>query len=147
MVPNSGGIYACHSKSIPMSVFASHIAYYLERYRLGDTENAFSSLIELDHEALPELMAEFRAATDTDLRVFLLNAIWQHRQPSVIPLLGSALREGENAVWRQAMDGLVALACPEALEALGLAKTREFPRQHDTEEFRAWLEEAIEQAI
>ena len=128
-----------------MSAFASPIAYYLERYRLGDTENASFGLSELGHEALPELMAEFRAATDTDLRAFLLNVIWHQRQLSVIPFLGEALREGEKAVWRQAMDGLVALACPEALKVLCSAKTRVFPRKHDTEEFRAWLEEAIEQ--
>ncbi|WP_397385218.1 hypothetical protein [Prosthecobacter sp.] len=129
-----------------MSAFASHIAYYLERYRQDDAENAFCGLTEMNHEALPELIAEFRAATDPDLRDFLLHVIWQHRQHSVIPFLGEALREGEKAVWRQAMDGLVALACPEALEELGSAKTREFPRPRDTEEFRSWLEEAMEQA-
>ncbi|MFZ2278432.1 MAG: hypothetical protein WAW39_11555 [Prosthecobacter sp.] len=129
-----------------MSAFASPIAYYLERYHQDDTENAFFGLTELDHEALPELTAEFRAATDPDLRDFLLHVIWEHRQTSVIPLLGEALREGEKAVWRQAMNGLVALACPEAIEELGSAKTREFPRPRDTEEFRSWLKEAIEQA-
>ncbi len=129
-----------------MSAFATHIAYYLERYRQDDTENAFCGLTEMNHEALPELIAEFRAATDADLRAFLINVIWQHRQLSVIPLLGEAQREGEKAVWRQAMDGLVALAYPKAIEELGSAKTREFPRPRDTEEFRSWPKEAIEQA-
>ncbi len=129
-----------------MSVFASPITYYLERYRQGDTENAFCGLAQVDHEALPELMAEFRAAPETDLRAFLLNVVWQHRQTSAIPLLGQALREGETAFWRQAMDGLVAMACPEALEALRMGRSRQFPEERDTQEFRAWLEEAIEQA-
>lgn len=128
-----------------MPTFAPEIAYYLERYREGDDENAFHSLVELDHQVLPELLAEFRAATDPRLRVFLLGVIWQHRQPSVIPFLGEALLDSEPRVWREALDGLVALASPASLEALRAARTRHFSERRDTEEFRNWLEEAIEQ--
>jgi len=87
-----------------MSAFASPIAYYLERYHQGYEENAWFSLVELEPEALPELMAAYKAAIKAELRAFLLHVIWQHRQPSVIPFLGEALREGGKLVWRQAMD-------------------------------------------
>jgi HEAT repeat protein len=129
-----------------MPTFAPQIAYYLERYRESDADSAFHGLLELDHVALPELAAEFRAATDTRLRVFLLGVIWQHRQQSVIPLLAEALLDSEPRVWREALDGLVALASPASLAALRAARTRHFTKQHDAEEFRRWLEEAIEQA-
>jgi HEAT repeat protein len=129
-----------------MPTFAPQIAYHLERYRVGDADSAFHGLLELDHEVLPELAAEFRAATDTRLRVFLLGVIWQHRQQSVIPLLAEALLASEPQVWREALDGLVALASPASLEALRAARTRHFTEQHEAEQFRRWLEEAIEQA-
>jgi hypothetical protein len=128
-----------------MPAFATQIAHYLERYHMGDADGAFHGLLELDQASLPELMHEFREATDTRLRVFLLGVIWQHRQQSVIPVLGEALLDSEPPVWREALDGLVALASPASLEALYAARTRHFTRQQDEEEFHRWLEEAIEQ--
>ncbi len=125
--------------------FAPQIAYYLDRYRRGDVADAYHCLLELGDEALPELSAEFRAATDNQLREFLLGVIWQHRQQSVIPLVAEALLDSDPRVWREALDGLVALASPASLEALRAARGRQSPKQHDTEEFSRWLEEAIEQ--
>ncbi len=129
-----------------MPTFAPQIAYYLERYHEGDIDNAFHSLVELDHEALPELASEFRAATDTRLRVFLLGVIWQHRQQSVIPLLSEALLDSEPRVWKEALDGLVTLASRASIQALGAARTRQFANPRDAEEFRSCLEDAIQQA-
>ena len=129
-----------------MPTFAPQISYYLERYREGDADRALHGLLELDDEDLRELASEFRAATDTRLRVFLLGVIWQHRQQSVVPLLAEALLDSEPRVWREALDGLVTLASPASLEVLRAARTRHFTKQHDAEEFRRWLEEAIEQA-
>ena len=125
--------------------FAPQIAYYLDRYRRGDVADAYHCLLELGDEALPELSAEFRAASDNQLREFLLGVIWQHRQQSVIPLLAEALLDPDPRVWREAIDGLVALASPASLEALREARGRQFPKRRDTEEFSRWLEEAIEQ--
>lgn len=129
-----------------MPAFATQIAHYLERYHMGDADGAFHGLLELDQASLPELVHEFYAATETRLRVFLLGVIWQHRQQSVIPVLGEALLDSEPEVWREALDGLVALASPASLEALYAARMRSFTRQEDAKEFRCWLEEAIEQA-
>lgn len=126
--------------------FAAQIAYYLERYHMGDADGAFHGLLELDQASLPELVHEFRAATDTRLRVFLLGVIWQHRQQSAIPVLTEALLDSDAPVWREALDGLVALASPASIEALYAARTRSFTTQEDAKEFRCWLEEAIEQA-
>jgi len=118
----------------------------MDQYRRGEVDQAYHSLLELDHAALPELIAAFRAATNVGLRVFLLGVTWQHRQPSVIPLLAEALADSEPRVWREALAGLVALASPAALEALRAARGRQFPKRRDSEEFHRWLEEAIGQA-
>ena len=49
-------------------------------------------------------------------------------------------RDPAPEVWKQALDGLVCLASPEAWRALRSAADGE-----DDEERRAWIEEAIEQ--
>lgn len=66
----------------------------------------------------------------------------------MLPLLGAgkANKALEPRVWRQALKDLVALASPAALDLLRGERTRQFPTQRETEEFRIWLEEAVEQA-
>ena len=129
-----------------MPTFTPQIAYCLERFREGDAENAFHSLTEMDHASIPELIAEFQAATDAELKAFLLHVIWQHRQPSVIPLLGEALFSADREVWLEAMDGLVVFASTDAIAALCTARSRRFSQERDAEDFQFRLEEAISQA-
>jgi len=129
-----------------MQRFASEIEYYLEMFRRGNADNAFHGLLELDQDVLPELMEVFRATRKARIREMLVNVIWEYREKSVIPFLGEALRDSEPRVWRQGLDGLVTLASPEALDVLRAARTYEFSTKRDTERFRRWLEEAIEQA-
>jgi len=100
----------------------------------------------MDQDALPELIAVFSAERDAQVRAFIVEVVWQHRQQSTIPFLGEALHDSEPTVWRQALDGLVSLASPAALEVLRSARTRRFPNPRDTAEFRHWLQEAIVQA-
>ncbi len=129
-----------------MQRFASQIDYYLEMVRRGDTDNAFHGLLEIDRDILPELMVVFRSEQDVAVREFLVEVIWEYREQSAIPFLREVLFDSESRIWRQALNGLVALTSPAALEALRAARSREFPGQRDTQEFRRWLEEAIEQA-
>jgi hypothetical protein len=130
----------------PVSSHASAIAFYLEQYHQGRGDEAFDGLLELEHGALPDLANAFRRSTDTSVRTFLLNAIWQHRQPGAIPLLADALFDAEPQIWQEAMNGLVALASPESLEALRRARTRQFANDRESQRFSGWLEEAIGQA-
>jgi hypothetical protein len=129
-----------------MQTFAPQIAYYLHEFRHGDNENAFHRLVEMDHEILPHLIAAFRVEKDARVREFLVEVIWQHRQQSVIPFLGEVLFDSDPRVWKEALNGLVVLASPAALDALRAARTRQFRQQRETIEFCRWLEEAIEQA-
>ena len=124
-----------------MSMFEESVTHFIEMYRVGHAEDAFHGLLELDHAVLPELVATYRSSRDPDLRSFLLEVIWQHRQGSVIPLLGEALLDEHPRIWRQALDGLVALGSPAAVAVLRSARGH-----RDEEEFRRWVDEAIVQA-
>jgi hypothetical protein len=77
---------------------------------------------------------------DIVVRAMIVEAIWQHRQQSVISFLADALRDPAPMVWKQALDGLVALASPEVMTVLRSAANREIEAER-----RAWIEEAIEQ--
>ena len=122
------------------------IGEYCEMYLSGDYDNAFHGLLEMTPAILPDLMAAYRVEHDTQIRLFLLNVIWEYRDQSVIPLLGEALFDLQKRIWQEALDGLVALASPTAVDALRAARNRQFTTEHDTETFGLWLAEAIEQA-
>jgi hypothetical protein len=129
-----------------MKRFAPQIDYYLEMFRRGDTDEAFHGLLEIDRDILPELMVVFQTERDIGVRELLVEVIWDYRERSVIPFLGEALSDSEPRIWRQALNGLVTLASPAALDVLRTKRIRQFPTQRETDEFRRWLEEAIEQA-
>jgi HEAT repeat protein len=123
-----------------MSTFTTQISEYFQHHREGRREEAYFGLLEMSHEILPELIAAFRAESDSATRAFLVEVIWQHRQQDSIPFLGDALRSAETSTWKQAMDGLVALASPAAMDVLQSA------RNSGTDKFQSWLEEAIKQS-
>lgn len=127
------------------SIVMASVAEHLRRFRQGDHDGPFFALLETNHEIIPELVAAFRDEPEGEVRAFLVEVIWQHRQPSAIPILSQALHDADPKVWKQAMDGLVTLASRAALDALRSARNRHFPAPHQTDEFRSWVEEAIEQ--
>jgi HEAT repeat protein len=112
------------------------VEYYLEIARTG----GFHALLELDHGALTALQAAYRSEADPNTRSLIVHAIWEHRQPAALDFLGEALLDPAPEVWKQALDGLVTLASPEALRALQSAAKCE-----QNKERRDWIEEAIEQ--
>lgn len=130
----------------PTSSYSSAIAFYIEQYREGQSDDAFHGLLELDNGVLHELTQAFHESTDTSMRAFLLNVIWQHRQASVIPLLAEALFDRDSDVWKEAIDGLVTLNSPESLQALRRARMRQFTNDREGQRYREWLEEGIRQA-
>lgn len=117
------------------------VTYYLELARSGFRDEAFHGLRELSHDALPVMQSAYHNEHDPNIRELLVEAIWQHRQSSVIDFLLDALRHPDARVWKQALDGLVALASPAAIQALRSV----WDRETDSER-RAWFEEAIDQA-
>jgi HEAT repeat protein len=123
-----------------MEVNVKRTVFYLDCFRKGDRDAAFFGLLELGIEIHHHLMNLFRIEPETNVRTFLVQVIWQSRQPSVIPFLAEALRDNEPTVWKQALDGLVSLASPEVLKVLVTALERA-----STADFRHWLEEAISQ--
>jgi hypothetical protein len=129
-----------------MEQFTEAVQKCLRAYKAGNRDGALQGLLGLDHKVLPALITAFKQEKNVEAKAFLVNAIWQHRQQSVIPFLAEASCDPEALVWRQALDGLVALASRSALAAMRAARERDFSSPQQAEEFRHRLEEAIAQA-
>lgn len=71
-----------------MNPVASPVQEFLEKFRKGDRDAAFFGLLELDRRFLPELMSLFPCERDAQVRAFLVEILWQHREASTIPFLG-----------------------------------------------------------
>ena len=123
----------------------TEIVSLIDRFRSGDEDAALQGLIELPDDALADLTEYFRSEALAPIRALIVKAIWERRNPSSIPFLGEALRDPEEEVWQEALDGLVTLASVESFAVLQNAKISA-PSEHSKDRrFRLWLEEAIEQ--
>jgi hypothetical protein len=123
----------------------SYIGFYLQKLRAGDSEAAFRALTEVGHSVIPRLIDAFRSEDSASVRAELVTIIWNHRRPETAGFLGEALNDQSPEVWQNALDGLVTLRSSQALEILNGALTRQLPTKRQTEEFQAWVREAIGQ--
>ena len=126
-----------------MQDLSTQAAYYLEQLKSFrcDWDNVYHSLIEADHGIIPLLIAAFRNEPHPTIRAFLVEVIWQHRLPDTTVFLAEVLEDSNSTVWKNALDGLVALSTPEAIEVLRVAKRRATTMQSD--QIRC-IEEALE---
>ena len=124
---------------------ATDIREILAKFRSGAEEEAFFELLEMPGDVIPHLIGCFRSEALPAARAFLVKVAWERRNESVIPFLDEALRDSEEDVWQEALDGLVTLASAESLEVLQSARSREFADGAAQKRFCLWLEEATEQ--
>jgi HEAT repeat protein len=105
-------------------------------------ESAQCSLTSMP-ETLSMVAAACRAEREPERRAMLIHCLWQYRNPAAVPTLGSALRDADDQVWKEALDGLVTLGGAEAARVLRDARAALVG--DETRVKREWLEEAIEQ--
>jgi len=118
-------------------------SYHLRR--LSHDADAWHALAQADPRIVPILINAIRTEHDARVRVLILEAIRNYREPASIPCFAEALADPEPSVWKQALDGLVALDRPECIVAIEDARGRTFPREEDAILFREWLDEAVAQ--
>lgn len=105
---------------------------------------AFHALVELGPAILPLLDERLAEERDGGLRAELLAIAQALRVPGALPLFARGLADADERVWKAALDGLVALADPQALEILEAARESPAPGA-EAAEWRAWLDEAASQ--
>ena len=105
----------------------------------------YFELIEADHAVVPLLIAAFRAETNRSTRALLVDAIWEHRIPAVLEFLGETLADPDPPIWKNALDGFVALGTAAALDGLRAARARVAAAPGPDAERLQWIDEAVEQ--
>ena len=119
------------------------MAHHIERLRAG--EDVFLPLAQAEDAVVPRLIEAFRAEHDPDVRAALVEIIWQHRLPETIEFLAQALADDAPEVWKNALDGLVALGGEAAIEALQSARDRISVHGQATADRVEWIDEAVRQ--
>jgi hypothetical protein len=123
---------------------AIDIREILQRFRSGAEEEAFFELLEMPGDVMSALTIAFRTEQDPAIRAFLIKVAWQRGDRQAIALLAEAVNQSDEEIWQEALDGLVALASPEALAVLMAARTREFADLSVSQRFQSCAGEAIE---
>lgn len=119
--------------------------YYLDRLRNGDSEAIFG-LMELGPEALPLIEKAIASVQNSSVRQDLVHVAWQTRVPTSIKILASSMNDPSPAVWKEAIDGLVTLASPEAVDVLRRAREQAPDRPtHGRYSFIEWIDDALQQ--
>jgi hypothetical protein len=131
-----------NEKPPAMTKSSEAIEYFLARLRDGKFD--FFGFLELGATVIPELVNAYHRETDDRCRAFLVEVIWQYRDPSAIPFLAEALRDDSAEAWKEAIDGLVAMPCEESLQTLRVALST-VTGKRDVAKRREWIQEAIEQ--
>jgi hypothetical protein len=106
--------------------------------------SALCNLTGLGTAAIPLVEAAYGREANATRRATLVQALSQFRDTAVLPALSAGLRDLDDRVWKEALDGIVtvggSLALPvlrTAREAVGTFK--------DAAERRRWIDEAVEQ--
>ena len=86
-----------------------YAGYYLQRLREGREEEAFFGLIDSDPAVVPVLLKAFAQEANPSTRAAIVRCVWQHRRPGDIRFLIELLYDPEPAVWKEALDGIVAI--------------------------------------
>jgi hypothetical protein len=107
-------------------------------------EYALCGLTSLPPEAIPLVAEAYHRETKPRRRRWLIHALWQFRDSAALSTLAVALGDGDDQVWKEALDGVVTLGGADALRVLEEARDG-LPSEGDSSVRRAWIDEAIQQ--
>ena len=124
------------------SRFQEIVSDYVSEAKRGRFEKAYDGLIDMTPGIIPFIENAYVAEKNADIRVMLLEVLFEFRSKSSIGLLETALSDPCSEVWKKSLDVLVTISGHESLAALerSLASLGGRDRQR-----KEWIEEAIEQ--
>ncbi len=105
---------------------------------------ALCSLTGLGVDAIPLVAAAYDREQSSERRVAIVHVLWGFRDLAALPTLAAALRDSEERVWKEALDGIVVLGGSPAVEVLQGAR-EDVGAFKDAVERREWVDEALEQ--
>ncbi len=123
------------------------LAYYLARlHDQGvNAEGAYFALVEVDDSRLPELIEAFHAETSLDVKAILVEIIWEHRLHESLPFLFDTFKNPYPEIWKNALDGIVALRASEGRGYLESERQRILDEPQRDSTRLEWIDEALRQ--
>jgi len=115
----------------------------MKLFKSGDDDAAIAQLLDESKELVPAIVEIFHAEPDPDLRAFLVRAAWERHEELSGEFILEALNDPAEEVWQSALDGAVALASPEMLDALKSLRLQEQADASMTRRFQMCIDEAI----
>lgn len=107
-------------------------------------ENALCDLTRLPPEAVAFVAEAYHRETGRQRRQSLVHALWQFRDAAALPALAAALREQDEGVWKEALDGIVTIGGAAARRVLEEARAS-LPVKRGSRVKREWIDEATGQ--
>src|SRR6185295_20300892 len=86
--------------------------------RIEDDWDDEDPRLDLGTAALPHFVDALRKERDPKRRSRLVRVVWQFRDRAALPVLGEALQDPHDQVWKDALDGIVTLGGEQALQLL-----------------------------
>jgi hypothetical protein len=142
MIPVPSGFKSRHDHCDPAMASSEQFSELIAQLYGTKAESAFFTLISLP-QSFPFVEAAYRQERQPERRAALIHCLWQYRNRAALPTLGSALRDDDDRVWKEALDGLVALGGAEAERVL--RDTRVSLGGDEARAKAEWIDEAIEQ--
>lgn len=100
--------------------------------------------LDFASSAMPYFIAALQQGNTPPRRPRLVRVISQFRDSAALPTLAIALRDPFEHVWKNALDGMVALGGNQALAVLNEALAMTSATPAETEKFE-WIHEAVTQ--
>jgi HEAT repeat protein len=115
------------------------VACYVASLASADWENAWHSLLEVGPESLPYVRQAYNDAIDDRSRELLIQVLAEKRDKESLGLFRGALHSSSSAVWKAALDAIVSVDGPAAVEILRAIESSV------SKDRRRWISEALRQ--
>jgi len=127
-----------------LGTFEQQVAELVEQLHGRTGASALCDLTSLGTPAISLVAGAYDRETQPKRRAALVHALRQFRDAAALPALAAALRDPDGRVWKEALDGIVTLGGPPALEVLQAARAA-LETFTDAEVRQQWIDEAVEQ--
>jgi|GEM_PF-1264015 len=118
----------------------------IENLRRGDSSSIHCLMEMSTDQMIPLATRAFRTEEDATMREDLVHVVWQQRCSEAVPLMAEAIYDTDPRGWKEAIDGLVALALPESQTVLEKARSVQSDRSTGGNySFVEWIDDALQQ--
>jgi hypothetical protein len=105
-----------------------------------------AGLVDLGRAIVPFVTHAYADEANPQIREYLVRAAWKAAPTEALPVMAEAIDDPEPSVWKEAIDGLVAIGNADAAKVLRTARACDPERAADELcSFSDWVHDALAQ--